>query len=201
MEEYRIIKGFENYEISNLGNVRNLKSNRLLKSTVNSNGYFLIKIEKSGIRKAFKLHRLIAMTFIPNPNNKPIVDHIDGNKTNNQIDNLRWASKSENGMNRKLHSNNKSGFTGIYTGNNKFRAELKLNNKKYCLGTFNTLEEAIQARVNKSKELFGEFQSKQEKELVLNIKIPSNTKLTLNINIDEDYEKLEKEFELLINKN
>ena len=80
-------------------------------------------------------------------------------------------------------------------------ASITKNKKKYNLGKFESKEEAIQARVNKSKELFGEFQSKQEKELILNIKIPSNTKLTLNINIDEDYDKLEKKFELLINKN
>ena len=108
-------------------------------------------------------------------------------------------------MNRKLHSNNNSGFTGIYKANNKFRAELKSNNTKYCLGTFNTLEEAVQARLKKSTELFGEFQSNHEKDLVIQLEIKVKSNLNKNIiiklNIDEDYEKLEKEFELLINKN
>ncbi len=199
MEEFRIIKGFENYEISNFGNVINCVTGKLKKKRINKkNSYLIIDLIKNKIRSTHSVHRLIATAFIPNPKNKPLVDHIDGNKINNSLENLRWATIAENNYNRQLNPINKLGFTGITFKDNKYFARITYHRKDYELGSFNTLEEAIYARVNKSKELFGEFQSNREKELVLNIKIPSNTKLTLNINIDDDYDKLEKEFEALI---
>ena len=62
-----------------------------------------------GKRKSAKIHRLVAEAFIPNPENKECVDHIDKVRNNNNVNNLRWATKSENCMNKKIQSNNKSG--------------------------------------------------------------------------------------------
>ena len=198
MEEFRIIKDFENYEISNFGNVINCVTGKLKKKRINKkNSYLIIDLIKNKIRSTYSVHRLIATAFIPNPKNKPLIDHIDGNKINNSLENLRWATIAENNYNRKLNPINKLCFTGITFKDNKYFARITYHRKDYDLGSFNTLEEAIYARVNKSKKFFGEFQSNREKELVY-IKIPSNTKFTLNINIDDDYDKLEKEFEALI---
>ena len=209
MEEFRHIGDIGDYSISNMGRLRNDETNKILKPFVNKGGYFAYNFlekplkERGDFAFVLPIHRIVATAFLPNPDKKPIVDHIDNNRKNNSINNLRWVTSQENCMNRCSNYNSKTGVNGITYNpkKNTWMASITKNKIKYNLGKFGSKEEAIQARVNKSKELFGEFQSKQEKELVLNIKIPSNTKLTLNINIDEDYEKLEKEFELLINKN
>ena len=201
MEEYKIINGYKNYEISNLGNVKNIKTGRIIKTRLYT-GYFMVDLRKYNIRKTISIHRLIANTFIENPENKLCVDYIDGNKLNNNIKNLRWATNSENGMNRKLNLKNKTGFTGIRFRCNKYIARIGYNNIYYSLGTFEILQEAIEARINKSQELFGEYQSNHEKDLIINLNIKANSKrnIIINLNIeDEEYKKLEEEFEQKIN--
>lgn len=105
-ENWKDIKGYEGfYQISNLGNVRSLPRNgtinksRILKPN-NVKNYLQVSLQKHGETKYQKVHRLVADTFIPNPNNYPQVNHIDGNKHNNCVDNLEWVTSSEN----QLHS-------------------------------------------------------------------------------------------------
>lgn len=86
------------YEINEHGYIRNCKTERQLMGSINSYGYRVVTLVKGGKRKDCKLHRLLAMTFIPNPNNYLCVNHIDGNKLNNSIDNLEWCT---HGMNNK----------------------------------------------------------------------------------------------------
>lgn len=109
MEIWKPVKGFEGlYEVSNLGNVRSvdryvMNGNRccLLKGKPkkpypNSMGYLRAKLHKNGQGKKYFVHRLVAETFIPNPNNLPCIDHIDRNYLNNSTDNLRWCTQKEN---------------------------------------------------------------------------------------------------------
>lgn len=105
-EIWKDIKGYEEfYQISNLGNVRSLPRNgtinksRILKPN-NVKNYLQVSLQKHGKTKYQKVHRIVAETFIPNPNNYPQVNHIDGNKHNNRVDNLEWVTSSEN----QLHS-------------------------------------------------------------------------------------------------
>lgn len=99
-EEYRDVVGFEDYfQISNLGNVFSKRSKRLLKQTKSPTGYwtFATKIGgRQGVNHYFLVHRLVAMAFIPNPEDKPFVNHIDGCKTNNVVSNLEWVTAKEN---------------------------------------------------------------------------------------------------------
>ena len=126
--------------------------------------------ERGDFAFVLPIHRIVATAFLPNPDKKPIVDHIDNNRKNNSINNLRWVTSQERCMNRCSNYNSKTGVNGITYNSKKntWMASITKNKKKYNLGKFESKEEAIQARVNKSKELFGEFQSKQEKELILN---------------------------------
>ena len=93
MENWKVIYDFPNYEISNYGNVRN--NTKIVKAVPNKHGYNVVVL-CNGIRKSVNIHRLVAAAFIPNPENKPCVDHIDGDRANNHADNLRWVTVKEN---------------------------------------------------------------------------------------------------------
>lgn len=94
-EEWKDILGYEGkYEVSNLGNVRNAKTNSILCKSIDR--YCGVKLSKNNIKKFKSIHRLVAESFIPNPNNLPQVNHIDGNKLNNCVNNLEWCTRSEN---------------------------------------------------------------------------------------------------------
>lgn len=98
-ELFRDIVGYEGiYQISNLGNVKSFKrvSKGELLKPVYRKGYATVTLSKNGISKIHSIHRLIATAFIPNPDNLPIINHIDGNKTNNDLSNLEWCTQLEN---------------------------------------------------------------------------------------------------------
>ncbi len=153
MEEfYKVIKEFPNYNISNKGNVINTKTNRMM-TIMMRNGYKIVKLN----RTSRKIHRLIAIAFIPNPNNKSVIDHIDRNPLNNCIDNLRWVNFDENSKNRNISKNNKSGVSGVFFCNTskKYRAFICINLKKVWLGCYENLDDAIKARLDAEKKHYG----------------------------------------------
>lgn len=96
-EEWKTIPFNTNYEVSNLGRIKNKKTSHVLKEKDNGHGYKIVSLYNHAIRKVWYIHRVVAITFIPNPLNKPEVNHIDGNKGNNKISNLEWCTTSENG--------------------------------------------------------------------------------------------------------
>lgn len=94
---FKEIKGYEHYLVSDNGEVYSLRSNKILKPDIDKDGYEIYRISnEENKRKAFKGHRLVGLTFIDNPNNLPIVNHIDGNKRNNHLSNLEWCTNEYN---------------------------------------------------------------------------------------------------------
>lgn len=96
MEQWKKIDKFDNYMISNYGNIKTAKKNKLLKPSKNTWGYLGVILYKNGNSKRYQIHRLVASAFIPNLENKEEVNHKDGNKLNNHVDNLEWVTRSEN---------------------------------------------------------------------------------------------------------
>lgn len=91
------IRGYEGlYDITESGIITNLKTGNVLHGNINSYGYAVVRLTKNKQSKDYKLHRLLAKTFIPNPNNFSVVNHIDGNKLNNSLSNLEWCSRGMN---------------------------------------------------------------------------------------------------------
>ena len=96
-ETWKDIEGYEGlYQVSNLGKVRSLRKNIILKNQITSNGYEMVVLSINNIHKYFLIHRLVANAFILNPDNLPQVNHKDENKTNNCVDNLEWCTPKYN---------------------------------------------------------------------------------------------------------
>ena len=92
----KIIENYSNYSISEDGEIVNIKFNRPLVPHLNSQGYLEVQLSKDGKCKTKLIHRLVAQAFIPNPNNLPQVHHIDDDRQNCNVDNLKWGTNKEN---------------------------------------------------------------------------------------------------------
>ena len=93
---WKMLDRNNHYLVSDLGEVYSLRRNKLLSPKLNHDGYLRIQLYDRGSCEFVSIHRLIAETFIPNPNKKPFVNHIDGNKQNNCVKNLEWCTQQEN---------------------------------------------------------------------------------------------------------
>ena len=135
MEIWKDIPGYEGvYQVSNLGNVRSLKfgKERMLKPGKDRENYLHVDLSKNGKRKTCKVHRLVADTFIPSIEGKEFVDHINGIRNDNRMDNLRWCTHQENDnfpLSRKHKSENNAwkGKTGELNHRSKIVLCIELN--------------------------------------------------------------------------
>ena len=139
LEIWKDIAGYEFYEVSNFGKVRNTKNNKILKGSIRKDGYINFKLSYKG--RSFNLlgHRIVAETFLQNPDNKCCINHRDFNKQNNNVNNLEWVTNREN-------MNHLSGrqypcihFDEKY---NKFKIIIKINNLSTYFGNYDSIEEA-----------------------------------------------------------
>lgn len=196
VEDFKVIKDFENYSVSNLGNVRNDKTGLNLKQATNEKGYKFVGLSKNGKTTHKRIHRLIAEAFIPNPEKKSLIDHIDNNPCNNNIDNLRWSTHRENSQNAKKSTKNCSGFKGVswIKAKNKWRAYLMIDGKLKHLGYFDNIEDAKKVRQEFANKFFGEYTNSCEK--IININIAN---VNININQNNTLNDLDKEIENLLN--
>lgn len=113
VEIWKDIEGYEDkFEVSSFGNIRNKKTGRILKQSLNAYGYKRATLSVNGVKNYVIVHRIVAKEFIDNPYNKREVNHIDCNKQNNNISNLEWVTSSEN----KYHAH-KNNLMNIDTSN------------------------------------------------------------------------------------
>ncbi len=144
------IEGFSKYLIYENGDIyANGRKKCLMKQFIDNKGYKKITLKGDlGFKRSWLVSRLVALAHIPNPENKPIVDHIDQNKINNHKDNLRWATYSENALNvKQCRNDNKLKQKNIDFFNNLYRFGKQINGVRH-FKYFKTLEEAIEYRDN-----------------------------------------------------
>lgn len=96
MEQWKKIDGWERYEVSTKGNIRNTQTGRILKVRPDKEGYKIVTFSVDCVRTTQKVHRLVAKAFLINEPGKTQVNHKDGNKTNNEVENLEWCTSAEN---------------------------------------------------------------------------------------------------------
>lgn len=99
IEQWKNIVKFEKYSVSNTGKIKNNDSDKILKQRLNKSGYMQVSVKPNGRQgksKTFRIHRVLAVAWIPNPNDLPQVNHKDGIKTNNTISNLEWVTHQQN---------------------------------------------------------------------------------------------------------
>ena len=95
-ENWKVVNGYPLYEVSDLGRVRRISTGKVLKQSNNIDGYKVVTLYNNKVPKQFRVHRLVAMAFIPNPEDKPVVNHLDEVVYNNEVSNLEWATVKEN---------------------------------------------------------------------------------------------------------
>jgi hypothetical protein len=140
MEEWR---KFHRYMVSNHGKIASIRfPGKFLKPDVDKDGYEHVRLQNAEepVKTKMSVSRIIALTFIPNPDNKPTVDHINKDKRDNRVENLRWASHLEQCNNRTSRMSN-TGNKYIMMRNDRFRVSMPGLDR-----SFKTLEEAIRAR-------------------------------------------------------
>lgn len=144
-EEWKRVKGFENYSVSDFGKVRNNKTGKYLKLFVSKKDYQKCRLHKNGICKKFLIHRIEMVAFVGDSSLE--VNHKDGNKLNNNLSNLEYVTSRENRIHAANMKKKTSKYTGVYfhKSSGKWAAQINFNKKNIYLGIYQKEEEAHKA--------------------------------------------------------
>ena len=163
-EEWKPIANWEGYFVSNYGNIKRRSKeflNRyfIVKGSILNKGYRYIQMLREGKKENYLVHRCVAHAFLPNHENKPCVDHIDNNRLNNHVNNLRWCTQNDNCKNQKERTPGKKNGVSFDEKLQKWSATIREDNKSKFLGYYLTHEEARLAREKAEDE--NEFYKKR----------------------------------------
>ncbi len=147
------VDSYCNYYVSNFGRIKNINTERILKQSNNSKGYKFVVLNGDN----YRVHRLVAFAFLDTPlDEKLTIDHIDRDVTNNHVNNLRWATLSQQNQNKgKCGRCCDSQFKGVSKTRKKWRARIKIDGKDINLGSFVYEIDAARAYDKKAKEIYG----------------------------------------------
>ena len=158
MNDLYDIPGYTNYQITKDGRVWSKYCNRFIKPSKidRNNEYQKIGLKENGKRTHINIHRLVALVFIPNPDNLPYIDHIDRDKSNNSISNLRWVTHSQNCINKNVSG--KISFRHIFKVDSiiqspSYRIEIRRNKKKIFVKQFSIYKYSLQDVVKYRNEV------------------------------------------------
>lgn len=172
MKQYfESIPGYAGYYISTMGNVYSIKSDQFLTPRVGKSGYFYVNLYNSYGKKSFKNHRLVAQAFIPNPLNLPQVNHIDGNKLNNRVENLEWTDASGNTKhawdNGLIKVTELKSLTSVLNGKKRIKKIRVFDVKKNKIHVFPSIQvfvdkygipySTVNAAINRNQILYGRY--------------------------------------------
>jgi hypothetical protein len=148
-EIWKLIKNYEpqTHEISNFGNIKNIKRNNYMKLQLIKDGYQRITLGAGLNKKSFLVHRLVAENFLSNPDNLPEVHHLDQNKTNNNVENLKWVTSCEN-----CQSINTSKNFGCIKKISKINYQARVNLNKRILIVYRGTKEECQEWLDRRED-------------------------------------------------
>ena len=178
IEYWKFIPGYEGkYQVSNKGRVKNVATGKILTPDLSNKGYYRVKLYNNGVKKRFQLHRLVAIVFVPNPNNYPIVNHKDLNPKNCCADNLEWCdyrynNSYDNAYNKRVEARKKN---GTYTVTEETRKKIR----KALLGKHSATSKNI-IQLSKDGDFVSSFVSMRDASIKTGVCYTSITQVCKN---------------------
>ena len=142
MEEWKPVVGYELYQVSSTGIIKN-KHEHVMSTHAVPGGYLQVQFSNSGKSKSKLVHCVVAEAFVPNPDNMREVDHINRNRTDNRVENLRWSTRRDNCLNTHRHDREMYGITLV---KNRYKVRLTFHNRNITIGRYRILDDAKKAR-------------------------------------------------------
>ena len=188
-ECWKVMADYPDYAVSTWGRVMKTKTGYMLKQSKTGAGYLSVHLWQNEKRRRCSVHRLVALTFIPNPDNCRCVDHWDEDKTNNCVQNLRWSTHQQNLRNVATKKSKSSLPVGVFKNRNQFSVQITVDNKDICMGVYKTVEMAEFVRLQAEEQHFGRFQSQKHQSRLRDLRqqLGMSAETWKNVTVNDRY--------------